>query len=67
MTKISERKKALEAVLEQKIKDLQQIEAARNSTVTEIVQIQGKIELLNELEHESSEENKKEEVKEDSA
>ena len=67
MTKIIERKKALEAVLQQKMNELQQLEAARNNIVTEVVQIQGKIELLKELEHESSVENKKEEVKEDSA
>lgn len=66
MIKINERKKTLEVVLEQKTKHLQQIEAVRNSTVTEIVQLQGKIELLNELEHESSVVDKKEEKKEDS-
>ncbi len=65
MSNIKERKKALEAILEQKIPLLQQIETQRNNLVTEIVQIQGKIELLVELEHESSNESsEKEEEKE---
>ena len=63
MSKIIERKKTLEVVLQQKMNQLQQIETARNGLVTEIVQIQGKLELLNELEHESSVETKKEENK----
>ena len=63
MSKIVERKKTLEVVLQQKMNQLQQIETARNGLVTEIVQIQGKLELLNELEHESSVETKKEENK----
>ena len=71
MTKISERKKALEAVLERKINELQQIvnqsqqiELARNNVTTEIVGLRGKLDLLNELE---KEEKKEEEKKENSA
>lgn len=48
------RKKALEAMLQQKMTDLQQLETARNTTVTEIVELRGKLQLLNELELESS-------------
>ncbi len=68
MLKIIERKKALEAVLQQKANELQQLETARNNLVTEIVQIQGKIGLLNELEkeEESSSTDKPEVKKEDS-
>ena len=53
MSKLKERKQALEAVRQQKMNELQQLEAARNNIVTELVQIQGKLELLNELEHEA--------------
>ena len=49
MTNTIERKKALEATLQQKMKELQQIEAMRNSITVEIIQIRGKIELLEEL------------------
>ena len=68
MLKIIERKKALEAILRQKGAELQQIETARNNLVTEIVQIQGKLELLKELEleGEKSSEDKPEVKKEDS-
>ena len=67
MKNIIERKKALEAVLQQKMNQLQQAEAVRNSLTTNIVQLQGKLELLKELELEFSETNKKEESKKDSA
>lgn len=58
MTNISERKQALEAVLNQKTNEMQKLEAARNNLITEVVRIQGKLELLNELELESSDKNK---------
>jgi len=51
---IIERKKALEAVLQQRSSQLQALESQKNSIVTEIIKIQGKLELLNELEHEFS-------------
>ena len=63
MINIIERKKALEAVLLQRLDTLKQLETQRNALVTEIVQLQGKIDLLNELERESSE--KLPEVKEE--
>jgi len=47
---IIERKKALEVLLQQKTAEAQTLEAQRNNTVTEIVKIQGKLELLKELE-----------------
>ena len=61
MPNIKERKKALEAILQQKGIQLQQSETQRNTLVTEIVQLQGKIELLTELEHESSNESSEKE------
>ena len=51
---IDERKQALEGILRQKVEQLQSLEAQRNSMTTEIVKIQGKMELLNELKHEST-------------
>ena len=47
---IIERKKALEVLLQQKTAKAQTLESQRNNTVTEIVKIQGKLELLKELE-----------------
>ena len=47
---IIERKKALEVLLQQKTAEAQTLESQRNNTVTEIVKIQGKLELLKELE-----------------
>lgn len=58
MTNIIERKKTLEVMLQQKISKLQELEKMRNDLTTVIVQMQGKIELLNELEHEKSEDKK---------
>jgi len=48
-TIIEERTKALNTLLEQKLTFLQQLEAQRNQLTTEIVQLQGKLELLKEL------------------
>ena len=55
MKSMQERKKALEAMLNQKIALVKQIETKRDEIITEVVRIQGKLELLNELERESSE------------
>ena len=52
MINILERKKALEEILQQKMTQLQQIEQSKNELLTEIVRIQGKLELLKELENE---------------
>lgn len=54
MNNIIERKKTLEVMLSQRMNALRQSEDERNKLVTEIVQLQSKIELLNELERETS-------------
>ena len=53
MTTYNERKKALEAIKQQKIQEIQKLDNIRNGLLTEVVQIEGKLELLKELEHES--------------
>ena len=58
-----ERKKAFEVILSKRLDLLKQLNAQRDILATEIVQLQGKIDLLKELEHESSE--KLPEVKEE--
>lgn len=66
---IIERRKALEAVRQQKINQVQQLETTRNNLLTDIVQIEGKLDLLKELENESPDksfEAKKEEKEEGS-
>jgi hypothetical protein len=54
MTSIQERKKAIEAILKQRLLQIKELDKEKNKLITEVVQIQGKLELLNELEHESS-------------
>ncbi|MFA5396035.1 MAG: hypothetical protein WC346_08520 [Methanogenium sp.] len=49
---IKERKKALETLMQKKVIEMQSLETQKNNVVTEIVKIQGKIDLLNELETE---------------
>jgi len=49
---IKERKKALENLMQRKVVEMQTLETQKNNVVTEIVKIQGKIDLLNELETE---------------
>ena len=63
MSSIKERKIALNIVLQQKLNQVRQIERQRNEITTEIIQIQGKLDLLNELEKEEIKEVKKEEPK----
>ena len=53
MTTYNERKKALEAIKQQKMQEIQRLDNIRNGLLTEVVQIEGKLELLKELEHES--------------
>ncbi len=55
MINITDRKKALETILLKRLDVFKQLNAQRDILMTEIVQLQGKIELLKELEHESSE------------
>ena len=50
-----ERKKAFEVILSKRLDLLKQLNAQRDILATEIVQLQCKIDLLKELEHESSE------------
>lgn len=51
-TTIKERSIAIDTLLKQKIAILQQLEEQRNQLTTEIVQLQGKSELLRELQSE---------------
>ncbi len=61
MTSIQERKKALEIIFLQKIEQLRQLETQRNELSTEIVRLQGKLDLLKELEIESIKEKREQE------
>lgn len=58
---IEERKKNLKVLLQQKTLQIQALETEKNKTLTEIVKIQGKLDLLQEL---ALEEEKKIEKKE---
>jgi TolA-binding protein len=60
MTSIQERKKALETVFLQKIGQLKQLETQKNELSTEIVRLQGKLDLLKELEIENMKEKNEE-------
>lgn len=48
-TSLQERKKAIELQLQQKTSQLQGIENARNSLTTEVLELRGKLNLLDEL------------------
>ncbi len=61
MTPIQERKKALAIIFLQKIEQLRQLETQRNELSTEIVRLQGKLDLLKELEIESIKEKREQE------
>jgi hypothetical protein len=52
---LEEKKKILESELQQKISQLQNVENIRNQYANEIVEIQGKIKMLEELIKESPE------------
>lgn len=58
MQNIIERKKTLEALLQQRLAQIQQIEAQKNEVITDAVKLQGKLDLLNELEKETEVESK---------
>jgi hypothetical protein len=73
MATIKERKEALLALQDQKFKQIKQIDKQKNQVITELVEINGKLDLLEELEKESLQaaknieqvsESKKEEVPE---
>lgn len=49
MTNLLERKKTLEGFLQQKVSEFQNIENLRNKLTTEIIELKGKLDLLNEL------------------
>jgi hypothetical protein len=55
MLNLTERRKTLEVIMQQKLTQLNQTEEQRNKLTTEIVEIRGKLGLLAELEKESSE------------
>ena len=57
-TTLEERTQALNTLLEQKVTFLQQLETQKNQLTTEIVQLQGKLELLKELQAETMPEEK---------
>ena len=57
---IKERKKALENILQQYLNEAQTLETERNKVITEVVKIQGKLDLITEHENEKTEENKEE-------
>ena len=57
-TTLEERTQALNTLLEQKVTFLQQLETQKNQLTTEIVQLQGKLELLKELQAETMSEEK---------
>lgn len=50
----TEKQKALEALLQQKVALSQALEKQRNEVILEIVKTQGKLELLQEFAHESA-------------
>ena len=53
---IEERIKALTTLLTAKTQQAQHVEEAKNKLITELVQIQGKLELLNEMKLETKQE-----------
>lgn len=52
MQNIQERKQALESLLQQRLSQLQQLDAQKNEIATDAIKIQGKLEILKELEYE---------------
>ncbi len=59
---IEERKKNLEVLLQQKTLQIQAMETEKNKTLTEIVKIQGKLDLLQELALEQEKKIEKKEI-----
>jgi len=53
MQNIQERRKTLETLLQQKLAQIQQIDAQKNEIITDAVKLQGKLDLLKELENEA--------------
>lgn len=49
MTNLLERKKTLEGLIQRKVVEFQNIETLRNKLTTEIIELKGKVDLLNEL------------------
>ena len=58
MSNLIERQKTLESLLEKRLNHLQQIEISRQQLSTEIISIQGKLNLLKELMLEENNTNK---------
>jgi hypothetical protein len=46
----NERRQALETILQQKLNEIQLLDTQKNALITEIIKIQGKLDLLKELE-----------------
>lgn len=46
---LKEKKKSLEALMQEKIQQLQKMEENRNALTTEIIELKGKLNLLTEL------------------
>ena len=53
MQNIQERRKTLETLPQQKLAQIQQIDAQKNEIITDAVKLQGKLDLLKELENEA--------------
>jgi len=53
MQNIQERRKTLETLLQQRLAQIQQIDAQKNEIITDAVKLQGKLDLLKELENEA--------------
>ena len=52
MQNIQERRKTLETLLQQRLAQIQQIDAQKNEIITDAVKLQGKLDLLKELANE---------------
>ena len=53
MQNIQERRKTLETLLQQRLAQIPQIDAQKNEIITDAVKLQGKLDLLKELENEA--------------
>ena len=51
--KLEERKKSLQELLQQKITQMQNAESVKNSITTEVIELQGKLKMIDELIEES--------------
>jgi hypothetical protein len=56
---ILERKNSIEQIFNQKVKELQELETYKTNLTTELLQLKGKLDLLNELTKEKTKEQSK--------